>query len=693
MRQSRHLSRVMRLALLLWALPFMLGQTASLGGRAAAQGPASIGFAAPEALSVSVDAGDDFATTVLGDPWDMDRARDVQYEIGFTGISAANGIWSGTYSGVDHASGAQTSGYLFPLFQGFSTPIQGLLSQELPLNKVGAQDRYAIDASKYTRLTYRMSVTPRSAQGPFAVMWTNARPVTWPDGSQRFADLDACQGTTAFFPWNGWRVYDFDMTRPNGAPNARAGVWQGLVRGLRIDPLVIPQAGVQVNIDWIRLSDPASAPTIAIPWSAAGAAATDRVDIYVADNPDGRDAAPLAHGLPVSAGRYDLATSILPPGQHYFQLRLKDGVSQNGCTVTRAVSNWVGPLTIAPVPILTFARPSMLSGPDYALSELGRAWDMQSGDDIVAVNPPGWPPTIADVRFNDGILTARAVYHPTVNGQPLNDSDAQLWLRVNPQRPIDTTYYRYFSVRLKVDVPPSRDINWAIKNGWGMRIFWWDRGLTSDGSETKYGTYLEGWNIYSVDLARSFPPLPLSDPRQANNILTPREESTFPNQAGWTQIRQARALRFDPLETTPAAVGTGADVFQIDWIRLTANDEVVRGQPFTVEAGVNVPPSTLRSVTFFYTTDRQNPFQNPARPAVAEPAPAAAGPANASRVHLPFVGNRTAVRNPVPIVGNPLAFQWDTSTVAPGTYYVCARIESGSRTYSYCSETPVVVRP
>jgi len=696
MNKSRHHTRIAIPATLFWSVVIIICAL-PLTPLASAQGT-GISFANPDALTVSIDAGDDFATTVLGDPWDMDRARDIQFEVGFTNISATDGIWSATTSGVDMASGNRAAGHFYPLFQGFSSPIPGGLSQELPLNKFGAQDRYAINAGKYTRLSYRMSVSPRSAQAPWFVHWTTAKPVFWPQGENRFGQVDACQGTTAFHPWNGWHVYNFDLTRPNGEPAVRAGAWQGVVRGLRIDPFAVAQSGVQVKLDWIRLSDPTSAPTITIPWNVVGAAAGDRVDLYVADNPEGRDAAPLAYGLPVSAGGYNLATSILPPGQHYFQLRLKDGAREYGCTVTKATSAWIGPLTIRPVPIVTFAAPSMLSGPDYAASELGQPWEMMDRGDIIAVNPVGWPATVADMRFDNGILTARSVYHPAVADQRLEMSDSQLWLRVDPQRPIDTTYYRYFSIRFKVDIPPGKDLNWAIQTGWGGRVFWWDQNIQQDGSETKYGTYYEGWNVYSIDLARAFPPLPLSDVRQADNILTPREESWVPAQAGWTQIRQARTLRFDPTETTPPAVGTGADVFQIDWIRLTADDEVARGQSFDIVAGMNLPPDSF-NVSFFYTTDPRNPTQNPAQSVENTTSQVSIGATGPYRVHLPHIssgngdGNRAArVRLPVTPTGYPITFRWDTRSVPQGSYYLCARVESVSRAYHYCSETPVNVR-
>ncbi|MBX0328976.1 hypothetical protein K2Z83_14960 [Oscillochloris sp. ZM17-4] len=683
MQPPRHLARLITLAVLLCAAVGFAGQSTYARGDANAQTPtaAGISFGNPNALTVTVAAGDDFATNVLGDAWDMNVARDLGYEIAFHNISASNGIWSGTYSGVEQASGTASTGYVFPLFQGFSTPIGGQLSQELIVNKIGASDRYAINAAKYTRLSYRMSVSPRDNSRPMAVYWTTAKPVTWPTNNNYFARTDACQGTTAFFPWSGWHVYNFDMTQQNGAAGNNAGAWAGTVRGLRIDPSIVNAAGTQVKIDWIRLSDPRSAPTISIPWNITGAEANDRVDIYVADNAAGTDAAPIAYGILASAGKYDLPTSILPPGQHYFQLRLKDKV-ENGCTVSKSVSAWVGPLTIADEPVITFAKPSMTSGPDYATEVLNQPWDMSGSDDIVTPGAP-YPQTIANATYSNGIFSARAIINA-----PQTESDSQIWLHVDPSRPINSNRYRYFTVRLKVDMPAGRDINWAISNGWGGRVIWWNTGIQTDGSESKYGTYYEGWRNYSVDLAQAVPPLPLSNLAQADNILTPREQNSFPAQRGWTQLGSVSYLRFDPLETMQAAVGTGADIFSIDWVTLTANDEVKRGQIFRIEAGVNVTPSSLQSITYYYTTSRSQPTQSPALSA-AQTAAAPAPQAATNTVYLPMVTIPTLN----PVAGNPLAYNWDTSGVAPGTYYICSVANTGTNTATYCSDTPVVVLP
>jgi len=76
----------------------------------------SLTLQAPDAV---LGNGDDFATTVLGDPWDMSQRRDIGWEENFASITAAGGVWSARQSVSNPAGGA--TGYVFPLFQGFPT--------------------------------------------------------------------------------------------------------------------------------------------------------------------------------------------------------------------------------------------------------------------------------------------------------------------------------------------------------------------------------------------------------------------------------------------------------------------------------------------------------------------------------------------------------------------------------------------
>ena len=122
---------------------------------------------------------------------------------------------------------------------------------------------------------------------------------------------------------------------------------------------------------------------------------------------------------------------------------------------------------------------------------------------------------------------------------------------------------------------------------------------------------------------------------------------------------------------------------EVQWIRLTKEDQVRRGTTFAIQTTRNVPASQLRSVSYYYTTDRNNPTQNAAQAYVSPPVPA-----NLTRkVFLPIV----ALVNPSTL--NVVSWWWDTSNVQLGKYYICAVANDGYNAATYCSEAPVNVVP
>ena len=391
---------------------------------------ASITITNPSAILTTVGEGDDFATTRIGNPWDMNERRDIGYEIAFKNISASGGIWQGTISNVDENSGASTNAYFFPLFQGFSTPINGQLSTELMWNVVGARDQYAVDTAEYTLLSFQMYTGQRSN---YAIYWTGVKPVTWPSIDHFFAGQDGCYTGNSYIPWpNGWRTFFFDLTRTNGDTGAQKGAWQDqpLVRGLRVDPSIYGPTGTQIQVDWVRLTNPSTSPTINIQWNTSGASTGDVVDIWVAPDAAGTDAqSPLIRGIPATNGSYSFKTSILPPGQWYFKLYLMRYYDQRGNPLyqgcgTNAISattGWTGPLTIIQAPVTQILAPSMISGADYATTELGNPWDMRDSADIITPGAP-YPQTLTNQTFSNSNFCATAKINP-----PQNGSDAQIW--------------------------------------------------------------------------------------------------------------------------------------------------------------------------------------------------------------------------------------------------------------------------
>ena len=116
-------------------------------------------------------------------------------------------------------------------------------------------------------------------------------------------------------------------------------------------------------------------------------------------------------------------------------------------------------------------------------------------------------------------------------------------------------------------------------------------------------------------------------------------------------------------------------------------DSVSRGSIFPVSLLLNKSVSAIPSMNFYYTTTRSAPTQHPASGnVVAEspPVPSARGPFS---IFLPSVmspGYSTVPKD--------TTFNWNTSGVAPGQYYLCVSMNDGLNTGTYCSDAPVAVQ-
>jgi len=139
----------------------------------------------------------------------------------------------------------------------------------------------------------------------------------------------------------------------------------------------------------------------------------------------------------------------------------------------------------------------------------------------------------------------------------------------------------------------------------------------------------------------------------------------------WKASGTILTLRFDPNEDVTCTAKNlfvrktcGHYVQKLDYLRLTAIDQAVIGSVFPIQIRLNRFPNTLTSLAFYYTTDRTKPTQNPA------------------------VGTLQTTSTSMDVT-----YQWDTTGVTPGTYYVCAHIEDGFNPVTYCSEAAVIATP
>lgn len=235
----------------------------------------SLTITQPSGTAPSVSLGTDYATTVLGNPWDMSDSADVFKQSGISG-SASNGTYSGTTTSDD--ANLELVNFFDPSFPNVLDTTR------------------QIDASKYRKLNFRMYV---SAPGLWQAMW-------------RSSTSDVTFNTTLAIASQGWQNYSVDLW-------AQAG-WTGSIKYFRLDP--IDQQGMTVRISGIRLTDPASS-SQQITWSGSDLG-NARISLYYDSDNSGRGGPLIASGLQGTSYTWD--TSAMPRGTYYVYARIDDGV-------------------------------------------------------------------------------------------------------------------------------------------------------------------------------------------------------------------------------------------------------------------------------------------------------------------------------------------------------------------------------
>jgi hypothetical protein len=189
-----------------------------------------------------------------------------------------------------------------------------------------------------------------------------------------------------------------------------------------------------------------------------------------------------------------------------------------------------------------------------------------------------------------------------------------------------------------------------------------------------------GWSTYTIDLFDAF---------QGSG-----EEWVGDCPSGkltWQNSSPVLEMRFDPNENVTI------DVLHqdLDWIRLTEEEHVKQGQPFTVQIGFNKPPDEVRQKTFYYTDNLQDPTQHLAKDYSSQASSTTGAKPSASyytsRAFLPLLSQQTGGAQGPILLADGINFQWNTKTVAPGEYYICTVVEDDYNQATYCSQAPVRV--
>ncbi len=634
-----------------------------LGGVVISSGTSSAVFAREQGANAAVQIvpeTDDYATMVLGDPWDMNEFTDISQYLNQSGqasvvtnVSVSNGIFSATSVG-DVFQGR--NGWFHLLFPGYDTAVH--------LGRTGS--RYPIDSAKYGCFYIAIKVNSganrdASQGGPdqhrifwFANEKLNGDPngYGFSVGIQTYPEINGVGNT----PTPRWQLLKIDLrTVTNLGPvdwTARTQ-WQGL----RFEPTI--QENVSYQVDWARLTDCAA--------SVQSVSFTPNSAIQsVWLRPEGTSRHILvAEDVAGTTGTYALDTQGVAPGRYYVGFGTA-GVSPS-TPPTCCIEETTQPLEINATPIVKFDAPTAYSGDDYATMQ-GNPWDFSSENDFYGIQ-------CASYGVQNGVL---ALTTPGVQNQPpqcvssttSSVSDPYVYLSV--YNPIDPAQYRYLTYRMYTsgdwqNVPEGMIVRWV----WSVQ-----------GSSGRSGyrchlvsqdlPYDVGWQTYTVDLWDAW----------AGSV-----EQTAGECAGlpldWRSSSPIFEARFDPNEN----ITNNAFYQELDWVRLTKPITVKRGEPYAVLLSKFFPAQTIDTLTLYYTTDPTGaPYQHP-MDAYTAPPPVVQGPYN---VFLP-----TTMRNVLSAGGPQSDFQyiWDTSAVTPGEYYVCAKAGNTLNTGTFCSDVPVTVTP
>lgn len=381
---------------------------------AATSGPSLALTVTQPTASTVTPAGDDYATQVLGNAWDMNDPVDLDTEesLSVTSQTISGGVYSGTSTTVDPN--------LYPLFPGYASSIN--LSR-------GAN--FPIDTSHYRYVTMKIRLNGSSGRIAQVFFYQQAA------GSFGFSN------GSASLPNNQFVILTFDMIGDisGSSPNHWTDFTQ--VQGLRIDPAVA--ASVGISIDWIRLTAPAtSAEKTLVQWSDSGYSGT--YNITAIDS--GGISYILASG--VSGFSYQADTSFLTPGAYTIQVARTGGGGTTANSQTFRINS-------PPQPALTAPSVRGEQSQDFATTVAGDAWGPFSATDFSTngVSQNGI------INFSSHNFTT---YPNSFYGRPGN-SDPEWFLNLHAHA-IDTNIYRSLCFKQEVFGPRG------VGTGSVARVFW-----------------------------------------------------------------------------------------------------------------------------------------------------------------------------------------------------------------------------
>lgn len=284
---------------------------------------------APPTLTITdpdASGGADFATAVLGNPWDMNDNADFRFDGTIVDHLIARGVSGGTFNGTSDGAAVATSQDGIPV----GDPQVYLLSAN-----------GLIDTSRYRYLTFGLQV-----DGGYDLLRGSVARVFWGSATGSGAPYQVTT-TKDIITWAGMNTYTIDLGALSTAPNGgleTAGTampWTASnVRHLRIDPHEFAEQR-SFHLDGVKLAamDETAGGSFTIHFAASDPD-TDPLSLalyYDTDTNTANGKTLIVSGVSASSGQYVWNTGSVPPGVYYVYAEASDGRNAVGAYSTGAV--------------------------------------------------------------------------------------------------------------------------------------------------------------------------------------------------------------------------------------------------------------------------------------------------------------------------------------------------------------------
>ena len=342
-----------------------------------------------------IKPGDDYATQILGDPWDMSNVADIDLD-NSSGVSS-QGFSGGIFSAT--ASGSGTT--VYPLFMG----VGGSIDQSRGF-------LHPVDTSHYRYLTLKLKVSQASVLGLFYYL----------QGDSGSYASGTCGATTFFpIPATNYGIVTIDLATQNQFTQVCPQPWNSspTVSGIRFDTTA--STGTSLSIDWLRLTPAATAgDKTTVQWSD-----TTSTTYTIAAIDAAGTSLTLATGI--SGTSYQADLTILPPGAYTIK------VTRTDASATASS----GSFRIDSPPQIVVTSPDVHGdvSQDFATTVLGNPWGPFSATDFRLIA------NFKNVVYNSPAGSFDFYGRPTTG-------DPQWYMNLGTQM-IDASYYRSFCFTMK----------------------------------------------------------------------------------------------------------------------------------------------------------------------------------------------------------------------------------------------------